>query len=346
MPYPGFTIHPIDTALQDPLQSAVDSKTKPPGSLGRLEELAVRVGLIQNTLAPKLKRPAIVVYAGDHGIAREGVSPFPQEVTAQMVLNFLAGGAAINVFARHNGIELTVVDAGVNYDFGFAPGLVDAKVARGTKSFLTEPAMTPEECAEAVRRGGDIVQAEHRRGTNIVGFGEMGIGNTSCASVIMSLLGEVPLEQMVGPGTGLDPDGVKRKCEILARAVAAHDIDTDPWTVLQTFGGFEIAMMAGGMLRAVELGMVVLVDGFIVTASALVAAGVCPAVTDCMVFAHRSAEPGHRRILDRLGARPLLDIGMRLGEGTGAAVALPLVHAAVNFLNEMATFDSAGVSTS
>lgn len=346
MPYPSFTIQPVDTALQDDLQAAVDSKTKPPGSLGRLEEMAVRVGLVQGTLNPRLHRPAIVVCAGDHGIAREGVSPFPQDVTAQMVLNFLAGGAAINVFARQNGIELTVVDAGVNYDFGFAPGLVDAKVAHGTKNFLTEPAMTAEQCAEAVRRGAEIVQAEHRRGTNIIGFGEMGIGNTSSASVIMSLLGEVPLDEMVGPGTGLDPDGVKRKCEILTRAAAAHAIKPEPWTVLETFGGFEIAMIVGGMLRGAELGMVILVDGFIVTAAATVAAGVYPAVTDRMIFAHRSAEPGHRRILDRLGARPLLDIGLRLGEGTGAAVALPLVRAAVNFLNEMATFDSAGVSTS
>ena len=323
------------------LAAAINNKTKPLGSLGTLERLAARLGLIQGTVAPMVEQPAILVFAGDHGIVAEGVSAYPQDVTWQMVENFLASGAAINVFARLNGIALHVVDAGVNHDFGPRAGLVDRKVARGTRNFAHEPAMTQDECAAALARGAAL--AAELPG-NVVGFGEMGIGNTTAAAALMHKLTGIPVTECVGAGTGLSPEGVLRKARVIEAAAQRHAGIDDPLAVLGTFGGFEIAMMTGAMLQAAALRKTLLIDGFIVTSALLVAARIEPAILDYCVFAHCSDEAGHRRMLEALGAEPLLHLNLRLGEGTGAALALPLVRAAANFLNEMATFASASVS--
>lgn len=336
----SYPTQDLDTALQQ----AIDSKTKPPGSLGQLEALALQAARVQGTLAPSVARPALLVFAADHGIARAGVSPYPQAVTAQMVHNFLAGGAAINVFCRLNAIELEIVNAGVDADFPAHPQLIDAPVARGTRSFLDEPAMTREQLAQALRTGMARVAHHARLGTNVIGFGEMGIGNTSSAACLMQRLSGAPLDACVGRGTGLDDAGLVRKHDILACALARHPASANPLDTLATFGGFEIAMMTGACLAAAQAGMLILVDGFIATAAVLCAHALAPAVTDYCVFAHVSDEAGHRLMLDYLGARPLLSLGLRLGEGTGAALAVPLVRAATAFLAEMATFDSAGVS--
>jgi len=324
------------------LAAAIDNKTKPLGSLGRLEALARQLGLIQASATPRIDRPAILVFAADHGIAAEGVSAYPQEVTWQMVENFLAGGAAINVFARQNNCAIQVIDAGVNHDFGARDGLVDRKVAWGTRNFALEPAMSTQECALAMERG--MTLAGDLPG-NVVGFGEMGIGNTTAAAALMHKLAGIPLPECVGAGTGLSPEGVRHKQAVLAAAFNQHGGVDDPLAVLATFGGFEIAMMAGAMLQAAALRKVLLIDGFIVTSALLMAARLRPAILDYCVFAHCSNEQGHRLMLDYLGARPLLQLDLRLGEGTGSALALPLLHAAVNFLAEMATFSSAQVST-
>jgi nicotinate-nucleotide--dimethylbenzimidazole phosphoribosyltransferase len=325
------------------LAAAIDNKTKPLGSLGRLETLACQLGLIQASATPRIERPAILVFAADHGIVAEGVSAYPQEVTWQMVENFLAGGAAINVFARQNDCAIQVIDAGVNHDFGARDGLVDRKVAFGTRNFALEPAMSMEECALAMERG--MTLARDLPG-NVVGFGEMGIGNTTAAAALMHKLAGISLPECVGAGTGLSPEGVRRKQAVLAAAVTQHAGVDDPLAVLATFGGFEIAMMAGAMLQAAALRKLLLIDGFIVTSALLAAARLRPAILDYCVFAHCSNEQGHRLMLDHLGARPLLQLDLRLGEGTGSALALPLLHAAANFLAEMATFSSAQVSTS
>jgi nicotinate-nucleotide--dimethylbenzimidazole phosphoribosyltransferase len=340
----NITIPAIDNNITAALQQKIDGKTKPQGALGQLEALALQIGRIQQTLSPELRNPAIVVFAGDHGIAKEGVSPFPQEVTYQMVFNFLQGGAAINVFAKQNGMQIKVVDAGVNYDFGSHPALIHAKVGMGTRSYLHEAAMTIEQCEEAIVKGAAIVR-EMQEDCNVIGFGEMGIGNTSAASIMMSLLCNIPLEQCIGRGTGLDDEGLKKKKIILAEAMARHGrIEKTALSVLSTFGGFEIAMMCGAMLQAAASGMVILVDGFITTAALLVASKINERVLEYCIFTHQSDEQGHCLLLAELKAVPLLSLGMRLGEGTGAAVSYPVIQAAVSFLNEMASFESAGVS--
>jgi nicotinate-nucleotide--dimethylbenzimidazole phosphoribosyltransferase len=336
------TVHAIaDAALASRLAAAINAKTKPPGSLGMLENLALQLGLILRTLQPRIEKPALLVFAADHGIVAENVSPYPQSVTAQMVANFLAGGAAINVFARQNGCALQVVDAGVNHDFGDLPGLTRRKVAPGTRNFAREPAMSAAQCEAALAHG--YALADGLQG-NLLGFGEMGIGNTTSAAALMHKLTGLPLADCVGAGTGLDADGVRRKQAVIEAAVALHRDIATPLDVLATFGGLEIAMIAGAMLRAAQRRMVLLIDGFIVSSALLVAARLQPAVLDYCVFGHCSGEHGHRLLLQQLGGRPLLQLGMRLGEGTGAALALPLVQAAASFLGEMATFESAAVS--
>jgi nicotinate-nucleotide--dimethylbenzimidazole phosphoribosyltransferase len=334
-------------ALTADLTHKINQKTKPLGALGRLEEIALQIGLIQQTLTPKLHKPTMLVFAGDHGIANSGVSPFPQAVTAQMVLNFLGGGAAINVFARQNGFALRVIDAGVNHVFEAHPDLIDAKIAIGTANFLHEPAMTQTQCEQALTRGASLSRQEIAAGCNVLGFGEMGIGNTSSASCLMSVLCGLPIEDCVGRGTGLDDAGLRNKTSILKQAIQQHALNgQDTIQVLATFGGFEIAMMVGAMLGAAEQKAVLLIDGFIATSAMLVAAKMQPNILDYCVFAHCSNENAHRAMLNHLGAKPLLDLDMRLGEGTGAALVYPLVLAAVNFLTEMASFESAGVSES
>jgi nicotinate-nucleotide--dimethylbenzimidazole phosphoribosyltransferase len=341
----GFNITPLNSSLEAALTEKINLKTKPLGALGKLEKLALQIGKIQNTLSPALTKPTIVVFAGDHGIAKEGVSPFPQEVTWQMVYNFLQGGAGINVFARQHQIAIKVVDAGVNYTFAPHPDLIDLKVAPGTQSYLHAPAMSVEECNTAITRAASLVEQLHKDGCNVIGFGEMGIGNTSAAALLMSLLCNIPLEQCIGRGTGLDDKGLEKKKAILSEALRTQlPADQSPLEILRTFGGFEVAMICGAMMKAAELKMVVLVDGFITTAALLVAAALHPAILDYCVFAHQSNEQGHQQLLTYLKADPLLQLGMRLGEGTGAAVAYPVVQSAVAFLNEMASFASAGVS--
>lgn len=337
----------IDAGLSTALQQRIDTKTKPLGALGQLEALALQIGLVQQSLAPCLQNPHLIVFAGDHGAAKAGVSAYPQDVTWQMVENFLAGGAAINVFARQNGLTLKVVDAGVAHDFGVRDGLVDAKVAAGTANYLEQAAMSAEQCAEAMKRGAALVRGLAAGGCNVVGFGEMGIGNTAAASLLTHCLTGVTLDDCIGRGTGLDDAGLARKRGLLAQALQRYRVaggNDAPLSVLAEFGGFEIAMMAGAMQAAAQARMIVLVDGFIVGAAALVAARLSPALLDYCVFCHRSAEPGHAAQLRAMQASPLLDLGLRLGEGTGAALAYPLVQAAVNFLHEMASFESAGVA--
>lgn len=287
----------------------------------------------------------MLVFASDHGIANSGVSPYPQAVTAQMVLNFLSGGAAINVFTKQNGFALRVIDAGVNHVFKPDSNLIDAKIGMGTANFLQQAAMTQAQCEQALTRGVDLANVEVATGCNVIGFGEMGIGNTSSASCLMSVLCGLTIEDCVGRGTGLDDAGLANKTNILKQALQYHALNgQDAMQVLATFGGFEIAMMVGAMLGAAEQKMVLLIDGFIASAALLVAVKLQPNILDYCIFSHCSDEQAHRKMLDYLGARPLLDLGMRLGEGTGAVLAYPLVLAAVNFLNEMASFESAGVS--
>jgi len=339
-------ITPPDAALAATIQRKIDTKTKPIGALGQLEPLARQVALVQQTLMPMLRRPHVLVFAADHGIAQAGVSQYPPEVTHQMVRNFVGGGAAINVFCRQNGLGLSIVDAGVRGSFADLPAVRNEKLAEGTRNFLHEPAMSAAQCADALRRGGQLVDELHAAGCNVLGLGEMGIGNTSSAAVLMHLLTGRPLAECVGRGTGLDAAGVARKLATLAQAVAAHPTASpaDPLAVLATFGGFEIAQMCGALLRAAKLRMLLLIDGFIASAALLVAARLAPAVLAYCVFCHESGEQGHRLLLAELGGQPLLRLGLRLGEGTGCALAYPLVQAATSFLNEMASFESAGVS--
>lgn len=340
-----FLIKPVGSSLNAALQAKIDQKTKPLGSLGRLEALALHIGTIQNTLSPALKNPALVIFSGDHGIAASGVSAYPQSVTAQMVANFLEGGAAISVIAKHNGLDLWIVDAGVNAELSRHPKLIEAKIGKGTRNFLNTPAMTESECAQAIQAGAGIVLERHRAGCNCIGFGEMGIGNTSSASLLMYCLTGLPLAQCVGRGTGLTDAQLAHKLSVLNQALTRHPGQRDPLAALSVFGGFEIAMMAGAYLKAAELGMLIIVDGFI-AGNALLAAAKChPEVLDYCVFSHVSDEQGHRALLDHFGVLALLDLELRLGEGSGAALAYPLIVSAVAMLNEMASFAEAGVDT-
>ncbi|RQH08430.1 nicotinate-nucleotide--dimethylbenzimidazole phosphoribosyltransferase [Paraburkholderia dinghuensis] len=339
-----LAIEPLDPSLRDELQHKIETRTKPPGSLGRIETLARQLGMIQRTTSPTVARPVMIVFAGDHGIANEGVSPYPQAVTVQMVANFLAGGAAINAFSGVAGLTLEIVDAGVATPLPPSPSLVEVPIARGTRNFAHERAMTRDEAIAALEAGAARVRHHAVLGTNVIGFGEMGIANTSAAACLMSRLCGVSIDECVGRGTGLDDDGLAKKRNVLAAALAHHEDAREPLDVLATFGGFEIAMMAGAYLEAARSHMAILVDGFIATSALLVADALAPNVRDYCVFAHASNEAGHRRMLDHFGARELLALDLRLGEGTGAALAVPLLRAACAFLNEMASFESAGVA--
>ena len=342
-----FNIIPaILSDLKEDIEAKINNKTKPIGSLGFLEQIALKIATIQNTLTPSLKNPSVVVFAGDHGIAKDGeVNPFPQEVTWQMVYNFLNEGAAINVFAKQNNISLVVVDAGVNHDFNEHPNLIKAKMDYGTKNYLHQPAMSEKQCVQAIDKGAKIVDAIYSNQTNIIGFGEMGIGNTSSASLLMSSITELPIEECVGSGTGLDNEGITRKKEVLKKVLAKHQIDNNnPINLLSTYGGFEIAMICGAILQAAELKMTIIIDGFIVTSGLLIATKINSNVLDYCIFAHNSNEQGHQKMLNHLNAQPLLNLGLRLGEGTGAALSYPLIQASVNFFNQMASFEDAAVS--
>jgi nicotinate-nucleotide--dimethylbenzimidazole phosphoribosyltransferase len=328
-------------ALAQRLQQRLDRKTKPLGSLGRLESLALQIGLIQQTETPMWREPQLLVFAGDHGLAARGVSAYPSDVTWQMVENFLAGGAAVSVLARQHGIALTVVDAGVNHSFSPRAGLLDRKIAFGTADASTEPAMTEAQCEQAINAGRDVVR---QLPGNAVLLGEMGIGNSSSASLLLArLLGE-DLARCVGRGTGLDDEGLARKLGVLNSVLQKHSTATSPLAALAAMGGFEIAMLVGAALQAAAERRTIVVDGFIAGASVLVASRLMPAVLGYCVLSHRSAETGHAVLIQHLRAEPLLDLGLRLGEASGAALAWPLLDSAVRILNEMASFESAGVS--
>lgn len=335
-----------NTKLNTELQEKINQKTKPLGALGNLEKIALQVGLIQQTSSPTIKKPSIVVFAGDHGIVTaKKVSPYPQEVTAQMVLNFLNEGAAINVFCKQHNINLQIVDAGVNTDFSTTENLIHCKIAKGTNNYAKEKAMSLANCKKAIEKGKEVVENLHKNGTNCIGFGEMGIGNTSSASLLMSYFTKTPIKNCVGKGTGLSKNGVLEKANILSEVFDFHIKNIKTATeALATFGGYEIAMMVGAFLKAAELRMIILVDGFIVSSALLVASTLNKNVLDYCVFSHTSGEQGHEKMLAFFKATPLLNLGLRLGEGTGSALAFPLVQSAVNFLNEMATFSTANIS--
>ncbi|AGA79971.1 nicotinate-nucleotide--dimethylbenzimidazole phosphoribosyltransferase [Echinicola vietnamensis] len=342
-----FCIPELNRSLEGSLKQKIDLKTKPIGALGDLESLALRIGLIQQSLSPSLNNPHILVFAGDHGIAKENlVNPYPQEVTYQMVMNFLEGGAAINVFARQHQLALEVIDAGVNHDFGDQPHLIHAKIAKGTANYLNGPAMTLAQCQQAMQKGAELVDQVYQRNCNVIGFGEMGISNTSSAALIMHTIMGLPLEDCVGKGTGANNSLQKTKLQTLDKVIHQHNrIDKkNPIQILSTFGGFEIAQLCGAMLQAASRGMIILVDGFITSAALLIAEAIDAHVLSYCIFTHCSDEKGHAAMLDHFKAIPLLQLGMRLGEGSGAALAYPIVASACAFLNEMASFDSAGVS--
>ena len=330
-----------DAALTERLQFLIDHKTKPLGALGRLEELMLRLGLILGSEAPALHAPQMLVCAADHGLAARGVSAYPSDVTWQMVENFLAGGAAVSVLARQNGIGLTVVDCGVRHDFAPRPGLVINKVAPGTADALEGPAMSAAQCNVAIASGAALVKDLPG---NALLLGEMGIGNTSAASLLMSRLAGLDIVDCTGAGTGLDAPAVQRKIGILRQVLARHPDAKAPLDALTAFGGFEIATMVGSVLQAAAERRVIVVDGFIASSAVLVASALQPAVLQRCVFAHQSGERGHALMLAHLKAEPLLDLGLRLGEGSGAALAWPLLMSACAILREMASFDSAGVS--
>jgi nicotinate-nucleotide--dimethylbenzimidazole phosphoribosyltransferase len=330
-----------DAALAARLQHKIDHKTKPLGALGQLENLALQLGLIQGSEAVRLSAPQMVVFAADHGVASEGVSAFPQAVTLQMVANMLAGGAAINVLARQHGFALLVVDAGVAGDLADHPQLTQRKIAHGTHNLAHGPAMTARQLNAALQAGSEVLASLPG---NVVAFGEMGIANTAPAALLLHRLAGVSIDDATGRGTGLTDPQLAHKQGVLRRAAQLHKQAVQPLDALAAMGGFEIAMMTGAMLQAASERRVVLVDGFIAGSAALLACAVAPAAKDYMVFCHRSAERGHRLLLAHLTARPLLELDLRLGEGTGALLAWPLVQSAALLLNEMASFESASIS--
>jgi nicotinate-nucleotide--dimethylbenzimidazole phosphoribosyltransferase len=327
------------------VQYKIDQKTKPTGSLGVLEVLAKQIAMVFHTLEPKIVQPNIVVFAADHGIANHGVSAYPQDVTRQMVTNFLDGGAAINVFCKQNEIKLSIVDAGVNYDFPMKMDLISAKIGKGTQSFLHAAAMSKTEMQLCFSKGATIVKTIAKTGSNCIGFGEMGIGNTSTASVLMSVITGFLIEECVGKGTGINDEKLQFKIEILKKSIENYTGEADLESKIAYFGGFEILQMAAGMLEAYRNNMLILVDGFICTVAYLVAFTKNPLIKKNTIFSHQSAEYAHKKLLDYLEVDAILQLDLRLGEGTGCALAFPIIESAVAFLNEMASFESAGVSS-
>jgi nicotinate-nucleotide--dimethylbenzimidazole phosphoribosyltransferase len=338
-------IKPVDQSLLAEAQQKLDNKTKPLGSLGRLEEFARRFAAISGTLSPDTAKKVIFTFAGDHGVVEEGISAFPKEVTPQMVLNFLNGGAGVNVLARHSGVEVRVVDVGVDYDFGTQPGLIDRKVARGTANFVKGPAMTRDQAVAALEVGIDLAAKAKTEGISMVGTGEMGIGNTTPSSAIIAAFSGKSVREVTHRGTGINDAALENKIRVIETGLAVNKPDpADALDVLTKVGGLEIAGIAGLVLGAAANGLPVVVDGFISTAGALIACELNPFVKEYIFAAHESVEIGHRFMLERLGAEPILDLQFRLGEGTGAALAMGLVEAGVKVLKEMASFEDAGVS--
>jgi len=339
------SITPLDKGILDAAQKRLDSLTKPKGSLGMLEELGKRFVAIRGNLEARVEKKVVFVFAADHGVVEEGVSAFPKEVTAQMVYNFLAGGAGINVIAKHTGADVVVVDIGVDHLFRPTPGLFQAKVRRGTGNIAKGPAMSREEALKSIKVGAEVAFAYAAKGYNLFASGDMGIGNTTPSSAVLSVItGKAP-EEVTGRGTGIDEEALKRKIKVVRRALEVNRPDpSDPVDVLAKVGGLEIGGIAGLILGGAASRIPVVVDGFISTAGALIAVSLCPKVREYIVCAHKSAAFGHQAALDWLGCRPLLDLGMRLGEGTGAAIGMWLMELGEKILHEMATFQEAKVS--
>lgn len=342
-----FDIDPVDRSMQAAIQAKIDNLNKPKGSLGRLEELAMQVCLVQQTLEPSLAHPCHLLLGGDHGIEREGVSVSPREVTWQQMINFTHGGGGVNMFCRQHGFKLRIVDVGVDYDLSDIPGIIDRKIACGTKNFLYEPAMTEEEFDKAIQIGAELVDDCVKEGCRILSIGEMGIANTSPSSIWMHLFGNIPLNECIGAGAGLDTPGIRHKYEVLSKAIANYKASPKQGSLersLSYFGGFEMIAAIGAMLHAAEQHLIILVDGFIMTACAIAAIRLYPASQDYMIFTHCGDESGHKRMLDIVDAKPLLHLGLRLGEGTGALCAFPIVDSAVRMMNEMNNFDNSKIT--
>ena len=339
-----FRIGKPDEGIRQALIDKINNLTKPKGSLGRLEELALQIGLVQQSLCPTLKNPQNIIFEGDHGIADEGVSASPKCITWQQTLNFISGGSGISFLCRQHGFKIKIVDSGVDYDFGENPNIIDMKVRRGTRNFLHEAAMTEDEMSLSIVRGARIAKTCYEEGTNVLSIGEMGIGNTSASSVWMHLFTGIDLEKCIGAGSGLNDSGVRHKCEVLRQAVENFSLEPIPTNIIRYFGGYEMVMAIGAMLQAAELGMIILVDGFIMTSCILAASKICGDVLDYAIFSHCGDEAGHKLLLDWLGAKPLLNLGLRLGEGSGAVCAFPIVDSAVRMINEMDTFSHAEIT--
>ena len=339
-----FHISRPNEAIRPALIDKINNLTKPKGSLGTLESLTLQIGLIQQTLTPTLQHPQNIIFAADHGIVEEGVSLSPKEITWQQISNFLHGGAGVNFLCRQHGFTLKIVDAGVDYDLPYEKGIINMKVRKGTRSYLHEAAMTEEEMELCLERGAEVVRSCHEEGSNILSFGEMGIGNTSSSSMWMTCFTDIPLKECVGAGSGLDNAGIRHKYEILKQALDNYRGDGSPRDIIRHFGGLEMVMAIGAMLQAAELKMIILVDGFIMTNCILAAGKLHPEVLDYAIFGHCGDESGHKLLLEKLNANPLLHLGLRLGEGTGAICAYPIVVSAVRMINEMDNFAHAAIT--
>ena len=335
-----FDITQPNEALRPAIQQKIDNLNKPKNSLGRLESLAMQICLIQQTLSPSLSHPCHLLLGGDHGIEREGVSVSPREVTWQQMINFTRGGGGVNMFCRQHGFDLKLVDVGVDYDLTPYSSILNRKIARGTQNFLHGPAMTEAQFEQAINVGIDLVDTCYQQGCQVLCIGEMGIANTSPSSIWMHLFTGIPLKECIGAGAGLDSEGIRHKYEVLSKAIENYD-GSNP---IAYFGGFEMVTAIGAMLRAAELHLIILIDGFIMTACALAASHLYPDTKHYMVFTHQGDESGHKAMLDYLQAEPLLQLGLRLGEGTGALCAFPIVDSAVRMMNEMNNFDNANIT--
>ena len=339
-----FSIHTPNQEIKPALIDKINNLTKPKGSLGTLEDLALQIGLIQQTLSPILQHPQNIIFCADHGIADEGVSVSPKEVTWQQTIHFTHGGGGVNFLTHQHGFGLKIVDAGVDFDLPYERGIINMKVRKGTRNFLHEAAMTEEEMNLCIERGAEMVKRCEAEGSNILSFGEMGIGNTSPSSIWMHLFAHIPLAQCVGAGSGLNQSGINRKLQILQQAVNHYKGDGSAQDIIRYFGGYEMVMAIGAMLQAAEDHVIILVDGFIMTACMLAAMQLYPAVKDYAIFGHCGDESGHKLLLDAMDAQPLLHLGLRLGEGTGAICAYPIVDSAVRMINEMESFKQASIT--
>ena len=343
-----FNIHKPDDKMRQAIIDKIDNLNKPKGSLGRLEELALQICLIEQTLHPTLHNPCHILFGADHGIEREGGSVSPREITWQQMINFTRGGGGVNMFCRQHGFKLRIIDVGVDYDLAMYPDIINRKIANGTANFLYEPAMSIEQYQQALNVGAEMADACFNDGSDIICIGEMGIANTSPSSIWMSLFGNIPLEECVGAGAGLDNEGIRHKYEVLNKAIEnfkSSGLDcSNTENIIRYFGGFEMVAAIGAMLRAAECHLVIMVDGFIMTACAIAVSRLYPDIVDYMIFGHSGDEGGHARMLGLLGAKPLLSLGLRLGEGTGALCSFPIIDSAVRMITEMNNFQNANIT--